>query len=241
MEKQLPKHIGIIMDGNRRWARQRGLSDVEGHKAGLETLAKLLDYCAERGVQIVTVYAFSTENFKNRGRKEVFALFELIVSALRREMGRMKEMGVSISFLGRLKALPKKVQRNMKEAVNILKHNERIKCNIMFNYGGRLEIVEAMKDIMASGKGADEINEELISQYLYTKGLPDPDLIIRTGGELRLSNFLIWQMSYSELYFTDVLWPDFDEKCLDKALDEYLRRVRKFGGQSPVPAVAAAK
>lgn len=234
MLNKVPKHIGIIMDGNRRWAQQRGLSAVEGHRAGLETLAQILDACADKGVSIVTVYAFSTENIKNRSRKEVFALFELLVSALRREVGRMKKIGVHLSFLGQLKSLPRKVQRNIKEAVAILKHNERIKCNIMFNYGGRSEIVEAMKEIMDSGKGASEINEELISQHLYTKGIPDPDIIIRTGGELRLSNFLIWQMSYSELYFTDVLWPDFDENCLEKVLDEYAKRSRRFGGQEAV-------
>lgn len=231
MKKDVPKHIGIIMDGNRRWAKQRGLEAKDGHRAGLEALSNVLELAADRGVEVVTVYAFSTENFKKRSAKEVYALFELLIEGLKRERKRMQEIGINLHFLGELKALPGRVQRNMKEAMNVLKHNERIKCNIMFNYGGRSEILRAMKEIMLTGTAADEINEEMINQHLYTKGLPDPDLIIRTGGELRLSNFLIWQMSYSELYFTDVLWPDFDEKALDAALEEYARRSRRYGGQ----------
>lgn len=227
----VPKHIGIIMDGNRRWAKRRDLSVFDGHKAGLENLAEIVDACADRGVEVVTVYAFSTENFKNRGAKEVADLFELLVKGLAREMSRMKKMGVRLDFLGQLKGLPGRVQKNMREAVAILKHNERIKCNVMFNYGGRSEIVDAIQEIVREGKSAKEINEALINEHLYTRGLPDPDLIIRTGGELRLSNFLIWQMSYSELYFTKTLWPDFNEACLDEALAEYEQRTRRFGGQ----------
>ncbi len=231
MKKELPKHIGIIMDGNRRWAKQRNLEAKDGHRAGLENLSKVVEAAADRGVEIITVYAFSTENLKKRSAKEVYALFELLIEGLRRQRKRLNGLGVNLSFFGELKALPGRVQRNIKEAMNVLKHNERIKCNIMFNYGGRSEIIKAMKEIMLSGKAADEINEELISQHLYTKGLPDPDLIIRTGGDFRLSNFLIWQMSYSELYFTDVLWPDFDEKALDAALEDYAKRSRRYGGQ----------
>jgi undecaprenyl diphosphate synthase len=231
MKNELPKHIGIIMDGNRRWAKQRNLEAKDGHRAGLENLSKVVEAAADRGVEIITVYAFSTENLKKRSAKEVYALFELLIEGLRRQRKRLNGLGVNLSFFGELKALPGRVQRNIKEAMNVLKHNERIKCNIMFNYGGRSEIIKAMKEIMLSGKAADEINEELISQHLYTKGLPDPDLIIRTGGDFRLSNFLIWQMSYSELYFTDVLWPDFDEKALDAALEDYAQRSRRYGGQ----------
>jgi len=234
MKQSVPKHIGIIMDGNRRWAKQRHLSTKEGHKAGMEALANIVEVAADRGVEVLTVYAFSSENFKKRSAKEVYALFELLVEGLRRERKRMKKIGVNLSFLGELKTLPSRVQRNMKEAMQVLKHNERIKCNIMFNYGGRSEIVRAMQEIIDSGTAADQINEEMINQHLYTKGLPDPDLIIRTGGEFRLSNFLIWQMSYSELYFTDILWPDFDEKALDAALEDYAERSRRFGGQDAV-------
>jgi undecaprenyl diphosphate synthase len=230
----VPKHIGIIMDGNRRWAKQRGLTTAQGHRAGLENLSRVVQACADRGVSIVTVYAFSTENFKNRSAQEVADLFDLLVNGLRREAKRMRAIGVKLDFLGELKRLPERVQRNMKEAVTVLKDNERIKCNILFNYGGRGEIVRAIQALIESGKPAKEINEELVQQHLYTSGQPDPDLIIRTGGELRISNFLIWQMSYSELYFTDALWPDFDEKEIDKALEEYARRERRFGGQTAV-------
>jgi undecaprenyl diphosphate synthase len=205
----------------------------------LEALSRVVDIAAKRGVSIVTVYAFSTENFKKRSAAEIAGLFELLVTGLGREVKRMKGIGVKLDFLGEIKRLPERVQRNMKEAVSILKANERVKCNIMFNYGGRTEIVHAVQELIASGRSAKEINEELIQQHLYTKGQPDPDLIIRTGGELRISNFLIWQMSYSELYFTDTLWPDFDEKALDAALDEYKRRARRFGGQDAVPPVRA--
>lgn len=239
----IPKHIGIIMDGNRRWAKQRGLSTAEGHRVGLETLSKIVEAAASRGVSTITFYAFSTENFKKRSAAEIADLFELTVTGLRREVKRMRASGVRLSFLGELRRLPERVQRNMKQAVEVLKENERIKCNIMFNYGGRTEIVSAIKELIESGKSAKEINEEMVAQHLYTRGQPDPDLIIRTGGEMRLSNFLLWQMSYSELYFTDVLWPDFDEKQLDLALTEFASRSRRFGGQDaskPTNAATAA-
>lgn len=237
----VPTHIGIIMDGNRRWAKQRGLTTAQGHRAGLENLSRVVQACADRGVSIVTVYAFSTENFKNRSAQEVADLFDLLVNGLRREAQRMRKIGVKLDFLGELRRLPERVQRNMKDAVTVLKDNERIKCNILFNYGGRNEIVRAIKQLIESGKPAKEINEELVQQHLYTHGQPDPDLIIRTGGELRISNFLIWQMSYSELYFTKALWPDFDGKELDLALEEYARRQRRFGGQEAKSAAAPVK
>lgn len=219
------------MDGNRRWAKQRGLTTPQGHAAGFEALMKIIEAASQRGVSTITIYAFSTENFKKRSAAEIAGLFELLITGLRREAKRMKENGIKIDFLGELKRLPERVQRNISQAVSLLKDNERIKCNIMFNYGGRTEIVRAIQELIESGKPAKEINEELVSQHLYTRGQPDPDLIIRTGGEMRLSNFLLWQMSYSELYFTDVLWPDFDEACLDAALVEYDQRSRRFGGQ----------
>lgn len=230
MEK-IPKHIGIIMDGNRRWAKQRGLSAAEGHRAGYDNLHRIVEACAERGIETVTVYALSTENLKKRSAKELAAIFTLLTEGLKREAGRMKEKGVKLAFLGELKKLPERLQRNIKEAVDLLKDNERIKCNIMLNYGGRPELVRAIKEIVKEGKAADEINEELVGKHLYTKGQADPDLLIRTGGELRISNFLIWQMSYAEFYFTDTYWPDFDEKALDDALAEYARRSRRYGGQ----------
>ena len=235
----IPKHIGIIMDGNRRWAKQRGLTTAQGHRAGFDALMKIVEAAARQGVTTITIYAFSTENFKKRSAGEIADLFELLISGLGREANRLKENGVRIDFLGELFKLPGRLQRNIRKAVTLLKDNERIKCNILFNYGGRTEIVHAIREIVASGKTAKEINEELVSKHLYTAGQPDPDLIIRTGGESRLSNFLIWQMSYSELYFTDTLWPDFDEKALELALAEYARRSRRFGGQDVAKAVQA--
>ncbi len=231
MNTSIPKHIGIIMDGNRRWAKQRGLSTAQGHRAGFDALIKIIEAAAKRGVTTITVYAFSTENFKKRSATEIADLFSLLGLGLRREMKRMKDAGIRLDFLGELARLPERVQRNIKDAVSVLKSNERIKCNIMFNYGGRTEIIQAIQSLIETGKSAKEINEELVAQHLYTKGQSDPELIIRTGGEMRLSNFLLWQMSYSELYFTDVLWPDFDEACLDEALAEYARRSRRLGGQ----------
>ena len=228
----IPKHIGIIMDGNRRWAKARGLSSGEGHAAGAEALSNIIEACAERGVETVTIYAFSTENFKNRSAKEIAVLFELIVGWLQRKQNDMKEKGVRLAFLGDLTKLPDRIQHKIDHAVDVLKNNERIKCNILLNYGGRTEIVNAMKEIMKEGKSAEEINEDMINNHLYTKGQADPDLIIRTGGEVRVSNFLIWQLSYSELYFTDTLWPDFTPAELDKSLAEYARRERRFGGEA---------
>ena len=226
----IPKHIGIIMDGNRRWAKERGLSAGDGHAAGAENLSKIIEACAKRGVETVTIYAFSTENFQKRSRKEVATLFELLGVWLQRKSQEMKERGVFLAFLGDLSKLPERVQQKINHAVEILKDNERIKCNVLMNYGGRPEIVNAFKEIVKKGIVADKINEELIEQHLYTKGQSDPDLMIRTGGEMRLSNFLIWQLSYSELYFTDTYWPDFNEAELDKALEEYARRERRLGG-----------
>ena len=228
----IPKHIGIIMDGNRRWAKARGMSSGEGHAAGAEQLSTIIEACAERGVETVTIYAFSTENFKNRSANEIAVLFQLIVEWLHRKQKMMKEKGVRLAFLGDLTQLPERIQHKIDHAVDVLKTNERIKCNILMNYGGRPEIVKAVQEIIREGKSAEEINEELIANHLYTKGQSDPDLVIRTGGEIRVSNFLIWQLSYSELYFTDTLWPDFTPAELDKALLEYAKRDRRFGGET---------
>lgn len=222
------------MDGNRRWAKERGLSVAEGHEAGVQSLSKIIEACAERGVETVTVYALSTENIKKRSAKEVADIFAIFFRWILRERKRLKEQGVKVAFLGQIKRLPQKVSTAMTELMNVLKDNERIKCNIMVNYGGRDEIVHAVQDLIKEGVPASEVNEELISRHLYTKDSPDPDLIIRTGGNKRISNFLIWQMSYAELYFTPTYWPAFDEKELDKALAEYATRSRRLGGQDQV-------
>lgn len=226
----LPKHIGIIMDGNRRWAKERGLSASDGHAAGAENLSRILEVCAKRGIETVTIYAFSTENFKKRSRKEIATLFELLGIWIQRKSTEMKERGVCLAFLGDLSKLPERLQQKISHVVDVLKDNERIKCNVLMNYGGRSEIVNAFKELVKQGVVADQINEQLIEQHLYTKGQADPDFVIRTGGEMRISNFLIWQLSYSELYFTDTYWPAFDEAELDKALLEYVRRERRLGG-----------
>jgi len=231
---QVPKHIGFIMDGNRRWAKERGLSQQAGHEAGANALMNIIEACAKQGVETVTVYALSTENLKKRSSKEIAGLFQILVSWLGRERSRMKKNGVRVTFLGGLRDLPKKIQRATQEAMDVLKTNERIKCNIMLNYGGRNELINAVKDIVKEGVPADQINEELISSHLYTKNSSDPDLIIRTGGDKRISNFLIWQMSYAELYFTNTYWPDFDEKELEIALQDFAKRSRRFGGQDLV-------
>lgn len=230
MSQLIPKHIGIIMDGNRRWAKERGLTASEGHAAGAENLTRIIETCADRGIETVTIYAFSTENFKKRSAKEIATLFELLGIWMQRKAKIMKEKGVRLAFLGDLSKLPERLQEKISHAVDVLKDNERIKCNILMNYGGRPELVNAFKEIVKKGITADEINEELIEQHLYTKGQSDPDLMIRTGGEMRVSNFLIWQLSYSELYFTNTYWPDFNEAELDKALAEYARRERRLGG-----------
>ncbi len=234
----IPKHIGIIMDGNRRWAIERGLTASEGHAAGAANLSKIIEACANRGVETVTIYAFSTENFKKRSQKEIATLFELLGIWLQRKSKEMKERGVCLAFLGDLTKLPMRFQQKIHHAVDVLKTNERIKCNILMNYGGRTEIVKAIQEIVNEGIAADEINEELIEKHLYTKGQSDPDLIIRTGGEMRISNFLIWQMSYSELYFTNTHWPDFDEGELDKAMADFAVRDRRRGGESTEKQVA---
>lgn len=229
-----PNHIAIIMDGNRRWATERGLSAGEGHKAGADNLTRIVEACAKRGVEVLTVYALSTENLKKRPAKEVAGILGLLLSYIKSERKKLQENGVRVSFLGQLKGLPKQVQDACADVMSDLKENNRIKCNIMLNYGGRDEIIHALQEIVDSGAATKEINEQLISSHLYTKGVDDPDMIIRTGGQLRLSNFLIWQMSYSELFFTDTLWPDFSEEELDTLIAEFETRTRRFGGQDVV-------
>lgn len=241
MQNNIPKHVAFIMDGNRRWAAERGLTPTEGHAAGAEALMKVVEACAKRGVEIVTVYALSTENLKKRSKRELAGIFGLLVKELVAKRGMLRENGVSLSFLGKIKQLPKQVQDVCVEAVAELKDMSRVKCNIMLNYGGRDEIVTAMQEIMNEGVSMKDINEEMITQHLYTKGMPDPDVIVRTGGQVRLSNFLIWQMSYSELIFTDTLWPDMNDEQIDLLLTEYAGRKRRYGGNDPASAGAAAK
>lgn len=238
-DKNLPRHVGIIMDGNRRWAFKEGKKDyMAGHEKGADVLDEIVEHAARRGVEELTVYALSTENLTGRTKSEVKDLLTLIKIVLKRKMKMMKENGVRLHFLGELKALPTSLRKLCKYSVGILKKNNRIKLNVALNYGGRDDIINAFKRMIEKGVKAKEINEELVSKNLYTGNSPDPDMIIRTGGNLRLSNFLIWQATYSELYFTDTLWPDFSPKEFDRALLEYANRKRTFGKDHALEAVS---
>ncbi len=224
-----PNHIAIIMDGNRRWARARGLPDTKGHEAGADNLEKVVEAASKLGVKTVTVYALSTENIQERARREVTGLFGLIKKGYQTRVKKMLKNGISINVIGELEGLPKVIQKLIEQLKKTYIKNESIKLNIALNYGGKKELVEAIKDIVKSGIEVDKINDELIAKHLYTTGQPDPDLVIRTGGYSRLSNFLLWQTAYSELYFSDKLWPDFDENELKKAIEWFNNQTRKFG------------
>ncbi len=225
----LPEHIAFIMDGNGRWAEQRGLPRLEGHRAGVENARSVVDCLNRYHIKCVTLYAFSTENW-SRPSDEVSGLLHLLQEAIEVESARLHEKGVRLRHLGSSQGLSAELQQVIGRAVELTKNNTGMMVNFAFNYGGRLEIVEAVRRVVADGVPLQSIDEGLFSNYLYTAGLPDVDLVIRTGGEIRTSNFLIWQTAYSEYYFTPVLWPDFDEAELDKALLAYSQRQRRFGG-----------
>jgi len=218
------------MDGNRRWAAKRGLTAVQGHEAGVKALVEIVDHCLELGVKTLTVYTLSTENWRERAKEEVKGIFNLLVRAVKEKKEEYKKKGIKVAILGDFQAFPRKVVRAIEEILAIVKKHERLKVNVALNYGGRDEILRAVKKIVSQKIPPKRINEETFGKLLYTNGERDPDLIIRAGGEIRLSNFLLWQMSYSELYFTDTLWPDFTPEKLDKAIAEYQKRARRFGG-----------
>ncbi len=224
----LPRHVAIIMDGNRRWARQRNLSELDGHAAGVEAIRELLRHAVRRGVPVVTVYAFSRENWA-RSDEEVTGLFELLEAAIRSETDELRAQGVRIRLLGRLEELPEATRASIGEALDATAGGDRLLLNVAFNYAGRTELVDAFRRLVASGTSPEAIDEAAISASLYTAGLPDPDLVIRTGGEQRLSNFLIWQSAYAEFYSCDALWPDFGPEAFDAALREFANRQRRFG------------
>ncbi len=226
---KLPKHIAIIMDGNRRWAKQKGLPDGKGHEAGAANLQKIVEYCRDIGIRHLTVYALSTENWRKRAPMEVKGLFQLLIRIVREKAEQYRKSGIKFFVLGNFQAFPFKVRDAIKKILSLAIVEEKIQFNIALNYGGRDEIVNAIKRMVKDKIPADKIDEKLVSNYLYTKDQPDPDLIIRPGGELRLSNFLLWQMSYAELYFTDILWPDFSPKELEKVLIWYQQRERRMG------------
>jgi len=224
----IPKHIAIVPDGNGRWAERRGLPRLEGHKAGAENLRRVLEYLNECQIKYVTVYTFSTENWK-RPEDEVRGLFRLSEERINQDLPRFHQRGVRLRHLGRLQELPQSLQAAIDQATTLTGNNRGMTINLAFNYGGRAEIVDAARRINEEGVPAEKIDEELFGRYLYTAGLPDVDLLIRTGDELRLSNFLIWQTAYSEYYFTKTLWPDFNSREIDKALLSYSQRKRRFG------------
>lgn len=227
--ERIPKHVAIIMDGNGRWAKARGLPRTEGHRQGKENLRRILEACVEFGVEILTIYAFSTENWE-RPPAEVNVLMTILELVLDQEVKKLHKNGVQVRHIGKMdEHVSKQLQRKIREACEYTKDNTRLILNVAFNYGGRDEIVQAVQRIIRDGIPADQVNDQLISSYLYTSGLPDPDLIIRTSGELRVSNFLIWQGAYSEYYATPTFWPDFDKEELRKALIAYSQRHRRFG------------
>lgn len=225
----VPKHIGIIMDGNRRWAEKQGLPRAKGHEAGAKALERITEYAARIGVEDLTVYAFSTENWQSRTKIEIQELFGLIILVLKRWLKKMQENGVGLSLIGNVQKFPLNLRRVLFRAKEVLKKNNRIKLNLALNYGGRDEILRAFQEITERKVSAKEINEELLSKHLDTRGMPEPNLIIRTGGRQWLSNFLVWQCTYSELYFTDALWPNFGPEELDKAILYYSQCERNFG------------
>ncbi len=229
-----PKHIAIIMDGNRRWAKEHGLEVKKGHKEGADNLERIVKFCNEIGIEYLTVYAFSTENWK-RSENEVGALMILLQNYLDNFFKKANNENIKLQIIGDISALSKGLQFSIIKAVENTKNNTGIKFNIAFNYGGRTEIISGIKKVAEEIKNnklsIEDITEEMFSNYLYTKGMPDPDLVIRTSGEIRMSNFLTWQSVYSELYFCKKYWPDFKNDDLMEAINEYTKRTRKFGGK----------
>jgi undecaprenyl diphosphate synthase len=224
----LPTHVAIIMDGNRRWARERGLPEAEGHAAGVEAVRRTVSHAIRRGIPVLSLYAFSRENW-GRSDAEVSWLLALLESAIQTETPELVEQGVEVRLLGRLDELPEGTRRSIEPALDATRSGSRLKLNIAFNYAGRTEIVDAVRALIRSGMPVDAIDEDAVAGALYTAGMPDPDLVIRTGGEQRLSNFLIWQSAYAEFVSTPVQWPAFGAEALDDALSDYARRSRRFG------------
>lgn len=228
VEQSNLKHIAIIMDGNRRWAKENNLPSALGHKKGVESLKTILKACNEFGIKYLTVYAFSTENW-NRKQEEVDFLMDLLAMTLKTELKEMHENNVVMKFIGDTEQLSEKLQTILKESSEYTKNNTGVNLQIAFNYGSRNEITQAIKNIIDKGYKSSEITQKLISEELYTKNIPDPDLLIRTGGEMRISNYLLWQIAYSEIYVTEQYWPEFDKKSLSLAIEEFANRHRRYG------------
>ena len=227
--EEVPRHVAIIMDGNGRWAQARGLPRLAGHRAGTENLRPVLEASAEFGIEILTIWAFSTENWR-RPETEVRGLLRILRLMNRRELRELHRQGVRLNHIGQLDRLPESLRAQVREAIELTKENERIVLNVAFDYGGRAEIVRAVQRIIQDGVPAEAVDENLLSSYMYTAGQPDPDLIIRTGGELRTSGFMLWQSAYTEYYITPTFWPDFGRQELYQALVEFGHRDRRFGG-----------
>ena len=232
-KNNLPRHIAIIMDGNGRWAKMRGLPRVMGHKVGIESVRVIVKECARLNVEVLTLYAFSAENWK-RPRKEVETLMRFLHKFLQKEIDELNSNNIRLNAIGRWQELPPFVRDRLMETIARLKDNTGLILNLALNYGGRSEIVDGIKgivrDIREGRVDEEDINEEMFCKYLYTANLPDPDLLIRTSGEMRVSNFLLYQISYSEIYVTSKLWPDFRKEDLDKAIMDYQKRIRRYGG-----------
>ncbi len=227
-ENTLPRHVAIIMDGNGRWAQARGLERTKGHRAGVETVRNIVTFCREKGIRHLTLYAFSSENW-NRPQAEVSTLFSLLVEFLGKEVPRMLREGIALKVFGNIEALPVAARTALALAVRTTAKGRDMTLNLALNYGAREELVRAAQMLVKSGIRAEDITEDVLAGYLYSAGQPDPDLVIRTSGELRLSNFLLYQLAYAELYFTSTTWPDFTTACMEEALAEYTRRQRRFG------------
>ncbi len=225
---RVPHHIAIIMDGNGRWAKQRGLPRQAGHRAGSENLRRIINACVEFEVKILTIYAFSTENW-GRPEREVRGLMKIISRVIDQELDEFHAQGVCLNHLGSMTGVDVNIQEKVRRGIELTKNNDRLILNVAFNYGGRAEILHAVKQMLADNVAPDDLTEDLFSSYLFTRGLPDPDLVIRTSGELRISNFLIWQAAYSELYPTPTYWPDFGREELYEAIVAYNQRERRYG------------
>jgi len=232
---KIPRHVAMIMDGNGRWALSRGLPRIAGHKAGTENLRRVIRSTVEFGIKYLTIYAFSTENW-GRPPEEVRGLLNILEDVIDHELNELNKEGVQLRHIGRLERLSPTLQEKVLDAVDMTKTNDRLILNIAFNYGGRDEIVQAIQKMMKDGVKPEAVNDELVGQYLYTAGVPDPDLIIRTSGELRVSNFLIWQAAYSEWYITPTYWPDFDKEEYRRAIETFAHRDRRYGGVSEAVA-----
>ena len=227
-EEELPRHVAIIMDGNRRWAKARGLTEMEGHAAGVEAIREIIRHAVRRGIGVLSLYAFSRENWA-RSDEEVRGLFSLLENVIRNETAELNRQGARVRLLGRIEELPPATRASIQQAIDATAGGTRLQLNIAFNYSGRTELVDAARELVARGVRPEEIDEDLLAGALYTAGLPDPDIVIRTGGDERLSNFLIWQAAYAEFYFSSILWPAFGPGAFDAALVEYASRQRRFG------------